>query len=87
VQIRRLVQSRDARALNSAELTDTLLAWDALRVGRLTAYLREREPDDSVGYSILMYKLSAKELAEALRGPARFSWNAIDWNTQLKSSF
>ncbi|MFZ1218704.1 MAG: glycosyltransferase family 39 protein [Chthoniobacterales bacterium] len=40
-----------------------------LRFRRLTSFLRQREPDDSVGYSILVYHVSADELARALDGP------------------
>jgi 4-amino-4-deoxy-L-arabinose transferase-like glycosyltransferase len=44
------------------------LAYDMLRFARLTAYLRQREPDDHVGYSILIYRLRDEDLAEALEG-------------------
>jgi hypothetical protein len=44
------------------------LAYDMLRFARLTAYLRQREPDDHVGYSILIYRLGEEDLAEALEG-------------------
>lgn len=39
------------------------------QLARLCAYLRKREPDDSAGYSILIYKLTDREIAEALYGP------------------
>ena len=39
-----------------------------LSFGRLCALLRQREPDDHVGYSILIYRLSDKEVARALLG-------------------
>jgi hypothetical protein len=39
-----------------------------LRTNRLCAYLREREPDDNIGYSILIYRLTAKDMA-ALAAP------------------
>lgn len=39
------------------------------RFARLTAYLRRREPDDTVGYSILVYHLTDADLERALEGP------------------
>jgi hypothetical protein len=41
---------------------------DALKAHRLATYLRHRDPDDHVGYSILIYRLSAAELDSALNG-------------------
>jgi 4-amino-4-deoxy-L-arabinose transferase-like glycosyltransferase len=46
-----------------------LYRFDELRFGRLCAFLRRREPDDRVGYSILIYRLSDGEVREALTGP------------------
>lgn len=46
-----------------------LYEYEHLRFGRLTRKLLEREPDGHVGYSILIYNVSAKELAAALDGP------------------
>lgn len=40
-----------------------------LRFTRLCSYLRHRTPTDSVGYSILIFRLSKRELDEALYGP------------------
>jgi hypothetical protein len=52
------------------------LEWRALlerfqmfRFARLTAYLRLREPDDTVDFSILVYRLSQADLDRALLGP------------------
>lgn len=39
-----------------------------LSFGRLYSFLWQREPDDHVGYSILIYRLSDKEVARALLG-------------------
>jgi hypothetical protein len=39
-----------------------------LRLARLCAYLRHRAPDDEVGYSILIYRLSNEEVQQALGG-------------------
>ncbi|MGE3243248.1 MAG: ArnT family glycosyltransferase [Pirellulales bacterium] len=59
------------RAEMSASTTDPagLEYFDSLRLARLCAYLRQREPDDTIGYSILIYELSADDLEQALRQP------------------
>ena len=41
-----------------------------LRLARLCAYLRHRVPDDEVDYSILIYRLSDREVQQALSGPS-----------------
>lgn len=43
--------------------------YEWLRVGRLCATLRKREPDTRAGASILIYRVSAEELHAALDGP------------------
>jgi hypothetical protein len=40
-----------------------------LGTSRLLAFLRQREPDDSVGYSILVYNLTEGDLRDAFDGP------------------
>ena len=47
----------------------TLTYYDMCRFARLTAFLREREPDANIDYSILVYRLSDAEVAKALDGP------------------
>ena len=44
-----------------------------LQFARLCAALRQRQPDAHVGYSILIYHVSARELDRALNGPPE-SW-------------
>lgn len=56
-------------------------AWDRyelLRFLRLCHYLRARGPDDHVGYSILIYRLSAAELHLALEADFATLQHAID---------
>ncbi len=48
---------------------DALTQFEQYRFARLCAYLRLREPDDSVGYSILIYQLDADDLNRALFRP------------------
>jgi len=43
--------------------------FDQLRFARLAGYLRQREPDDYVGYSILVYRLSETDVRRAVEGP------------------
>jgi hypothetical protein len=48
----------------------TFVKFDQMRMGRLAAFLRHREPDAMVGYTILIYRLTDADLAKALNGPA-----------------
>jgi hypothetical protein len=48
--------------------------FDELRLARLCAYLRRRKPDDQVGYSILIYRLSDEDVQQALSGPPAELW-------------
>jgi hypothetical protein len=41
-------------------------AFEQLRLARLCAFLRRREPEDQVGYSVLIYRLSADEVRQAV---------------------
>ena len=45
---------------------------DELRTARLMAYLRQRPPLATAGYSILIYRLDQAMLDAALRGPAPY---------------
>ena len=49
--------------------TEKAPLFEQLRFARLAAYLRRREPDDHVGYSILIYRLSDDDVRRALLGP------------------
>ena len=56
-------------------------AWtrlDLLRFARLCHYLRARTPDANVGYSILIYRLSTKEIADATAG------SMSDWQAAIE---
>jgi len=53
--------------------------WDEynqLRFARLCHYLRVRPPDGNVGYSILLFRLSAAEI-EAATGDSLAAWSAL----------
>jgi hypothetical protein len=45
------------------------VAFDQLRFARLVAYLRRRSPDASVGYSILIYRVTDADIRDALTAP------------------
>lgn len=59
----------EALAASHRELLRAYRSYDRLRFGRLRAWLRQREPDDQVGYSILIYRLSDADISSALQGP------------------
>lgn len=73
---------RQMRAEMAEGKRDTLIAefgegpskplWDLdrLRFARLAQYLRLRQPDAMIGYSILLYRLSAEEVHAAVNGTA-----------------
>lgn len=46
----------------------TYSMFEELRFARLCSFLRQREPDDQVGHSILIYRVSDQELNRALSG-------------------
>jgi hypothetical protein len=46
------------------------MKFGAARFSRLAAWLRNREPDDVINSSLLVYKLTADDLKAALEGPA-----------------
>lgn len=52
--------------------------WEKLRFNRLCGWLRatQRKPDAQVGHSILIWKLDAHDLQQALWAPARELFNA-----------
>ena len=43
--------------------------YEHARLARLTSFLRQREPDSEINYSILIYQLSAADLDRAIDGP------------------
>jgi hypothetical protein len=55
--------------------------YEQLRFARLCTYLRARPPDAMAGYSILIYRLSRKELTAVLDGDTRILAAAIEQAT------
>ena len=50
-----------------------LLALEHLRFGRLCAGLRGRVPDENIGFSILIFRLTDADVHRLLAGPPPFS--------------
>ena len=48
---------------------DLLSAYDFIRFCRLTCFLRHREPDEHINYSVYVFRLNASDLRQALEGP------------------
>ena len=63
-------EQQELARTHAEEVSGIVNRFDALRLGRLMAYLRHRQPDDDVGHSILIYKLSDAEVESALYGAA-----------------
>jgi hypothetical protein len=63
------VREELARGKGPAWWGRLLREYDGLRLGRLCAALRRREPDAQVGYSILIYRLTDSEARRALEDP------------------
>lgn len=55
--------------LSPDQWIEVLNRYEFLRFHRLAAFLRQREPDDNIGYSILVYRVSDNDLSRALEGP------------------
>ena len=66
----RKVRVAALRLHRSGEWPVLLERFEEYRFGRLTAYLRHREPDDLINASVLVYRLTEEDLKSALGGPA-----------------
>ena len=55
--------------LSALKWQQTFLKFVEYRFARLAAFLRQREPDENINYSILVYHLTDADLARALDGP------------------
>ena len=54
---------------NAAKWTKVFSEFDGYRFGRLCAYLRLREPDEQVAYTILVFKLNSEDIDRAMNQP------------------
>ncbi len=75
------VPANRAELLKSTTAAQMERAWtrlDLLRFARLCAYLRTREPDAMIGYSILIYRLTDEEVAAAVNRSFTAWADAVD---------
>lgn len=63
------------KTISKSEWEKAWRTYAQLRFARLCHYLRARQPDDMVGYSILIYRLDQTELDAALNGDLK-EWAA-----------
>jgi hypothetical protein len=68
-EIDQIGQSHDSAAFDQLTRTGAIQRYDELRLGRLCAYLRKREPDERITYGVFVYELNQAQLDEALSGP------------------
>lgn len=67
---RNATTQREVRATGAGDAFEkTWQRYDLLRFARLCHYLRARRADATVGYSILLYRLTQPEVDTALNGP------------------
>jgi hypothetical protein len=59
-------RERFLRTTGIPDVGEFLTIFEEYRFGRLCARLRMRVPDDQIGYSILIYRLTDEEVAQAL---------------------
>jgi hypothetical protein len=62
--------------------TEMFKTYEDLRFGRLASFLRQREPDDEIGYSILVYRLTDGNIAQAIDGPPAELLDEPEWQTE-----
>jgi hypothetical protein len=67
--INQLKLQADTRMLVQMTKAGVMKNFDGLRLGRLCAYLRKREPDERITYGVLVYELNQAQLDDALLGP------------------
>lgn len=56
-------------AVNSAQLLRDAMDWETMQFARLRHHLRSRRPDEVVGGSLLVFRLTDAEVEAALHGP------------------
>jgi hypothetical protein len=68
-RINQLKQRPDMGTFARLARDGVIQRYDELRLARLCAYLRKREPDARITYGVLAYELNQAQLDEALSGP------------------
>ena len=61
------------------EWQDMFKTYEVLRFSRLASFLCQREPDDQIGYSIMVYRLTQEDLDRAVDGPPVEMLDAPEW--------
>ena len=64
-----LARAGTEAAPDRARLLRAAMDYEVLEFGRLCAFLQDREPDDVIGGSILLFRLTDAEVSLALHGP------------------
>jgi len=67
--INQFKQRPDMGTFGQLTATGAIQHFDELRLARLCAWLRKREPDERITYGVLVYELNQAQLDEALSGP------------------
>jgi hypothetical protein len=74
--INQLKQRPDMGTFRQLTRAGVIARYDDLRLARLCAWLRKREPDERITYGVLVYELNQAQLDEALSGlPAELRSN------------
>lgn len=63
------LRSQIMASANQQQWNQMIELFERLRFRRLCSFLRQRRPDEQVGYSILIYRLTDADVAQALDGP------------------
>lgn len=69
------VRAQLEQSVGREKWNQVIVRFELLRFARLCHYLRARGPDANVGYSILIFRLNAEEIASATDGPLT-AWRA-----------
>ncbi len=63
------VRTEGYRARTNEDWADILRSFEEYRFARLAAFLRAREPDDQIAFTVLVYRLNAADVARVSDGP------------------
>ena len=64
--------------MSEAAVTERLWTYEALQFGRLCLLLENIEPEENIGYSILIYRLTDEEVNTALYGDLHAVYDLIE---------
>ena len=78
VVLRRAAAAADCLVVAEAAVTERLWTYEALQFGRLCLLLENIEPEENIGYSILIYRLTDEEVNTALYGDLHAVYDLIE---------